>query len=346
MTTLKQISQKSGVSVTQVSRALNGHSDVNEETRKHVLEVAKLLNYRPNITAQKLVSGRSGMVALVSPNFGELSSDTTFIETVTGLSAEFSSRSMQFVLHVPTEEDNAIDVYARLIANGSLDGFVIIEPANDDERIQYLMDREIPFVVHGRAHSTAQYPFFDIDNYGVSYKLTRHLIEKGHREIGFINGCAEFSYSCARLKGFMDALRDSDIQPRDELVRHGVMTEALGMISTVQMFSANSPPPTALVCGNILIANGVFTSARALGLNVPNDLSVAAHDDVLPQYRASAFYPALTVTRSPLKDSWGPLASFLRASIDGKPVETLQKTSGFEFVERNSVAAPNSTTAP
>ena len=338
MATLKDISRKAGLSVTQVSRALNGHSDVNAETRDHVLKVAKSLNYRPNISARKLVSGRSGMVALVSPQSRGLSSDTTFIETVTGLSAQFSSRSMQFVLHVPTEGDDSIEVYGRLIDSGSLDGFVIIEPEVEDARIQYLTKREVPFVVHGSTRGSETFPYFDIDNYGVCYKLTRHLIEHGHRNIGFINGRSEFSYSAARLRGFTDALSEVGVDPQEHLIRHGRMSESLGMISTVQMFSGEMAKPTAIVCGNILIANGVYSSASALGLTIPSDLSVVAHDDVLAQYRASAFYPALTVTRSPLKDSWGPLADFLSQHIDEKPLENLQRIAEFEFVDRASVA--------
>ncbi len=340
MATLKDISLKTGHSVTQVSRALNGHADVNAQTREQVLAAAKELNYRPNITARKLASGRSGMVALVSPQADGLSSDSTFIETVTGLSAQFSSRGMQFVLHIPTDGDDPIEGYDRLIDSGSLDGFVITVPDGDDERIQHLIKREVPFVVHGRSAIHEDYPYFDIDNYGVSYKLTRHLIEQGHRDIALINGQSEFNYSQARLCGFQDALAESGLPVQDHLIRHGRMSESLGMVSMVQMMSGDDTPPTGVICGNILIANGVYTSAQALELTIPTDLSVVAHDDVISQYRASAFYPALTVTRSPLADSWGPLADFLSGAIDGKATGTLQKIAKFEFVDRNSVAAP------
>jgi LacI family transcriptional regulator len=338
MATLKDISRLSGISVTQVSRALNGHSDVNAETRQHVQEVADSLNYSPNITARKLVSGRSGMVALVSPQFKDLTNDRTFIESVTGLSTQFSRRGMQFVLHIPDEGDTATDVYGRLIDGGALDGFVIIEPEVGDPRIKYLIERDVPFVVHGRTYNEDNYPYFDIDNYGVLHKLTKHLIDQGHTNIGFINGREELNYCRARLEGFHDALAQADLTANEEFIFHGWMTEPLGLVSTIQMFSGSKPHPTALICGNILIANGVYSAAKALGLKIPADLSVVAHDDVVPHFRASAFYPALTVSRSPLKDSWIPLADSLSAVIDGTPVEKLQKIAGFEFVDRDSVA--------
>lgn len=336
MATLKDISRKLNLSVTQVSRALNDHSDVSEETKKRVRDAANALNYQPNLSARKLVSGRSGIVGLVLPSYYDKNLDSNLLATVNGLSAQFSARGMQFVLHMMRPDEDELEVYQKLISSGSLDGFVVIEPAIDDRRLKFLKKRGIPFVVHGRVGGRMDYAFYDIDNFGVTHQLTTYLGGLGHRRIALLNGVEPRNYAHDRLRGYRAALGSLGIDFKPELVRHGKMTESQGLIATIQMFAPNGPKPTAIFCGNILIAKGVYQALEALELSIPGDVSVVAHDDVLPDFRASAFYPALTVTRSSFRDSWEPLVEALEGAILGKPLGDLQKVAGFEFVARAS----------
>ncbi len=338
MATLKDLSRHLGISVTQVSRALNGHDDVSDDTKKRVRKAAKQLNYVPNMSARKLVSGRSGVVALVQRNNPDLIEDHNFIETVTNLSIEFSKLGKQFVLHIAPEDADEIGVYQRLIAGGALDGFVVHEPANDDPRVEFLTSNDIPFVVHGRTMGELTYPFFDIDNFEVGYQLTKHLLDRGHRRIALINGPEGFTYATLRLQGYQKALSDYGVEFDPNLVTSGRMTEELGLVKTIEFNSLSGNFPTAIVAGHVRIAKGIYQAAEALGLTIPRDLSVVSHDDVIPKLRASAFYPALTVTRSGLRNSWEPLARYLSQSLDGQAVEELQSVSSFEFVARASTA--------
>ncbi|MCG5479796.1 MAG: substrate-binding domain-containing protein [Ensifer alkalisoli] len=336
---MKDISRKLGLSVTQVSRALNGHSDVNEETRQRVMETAKALKYQPNLTARKLVSGRSGMVGFVMTRYPRLSSDGFLLEMMAGLSSQFSSRGMQFVLHIAQEGDDVIDIYQKLIDGGALDGFIIVEPVKDDVRVRYLAKRGVPFVVHGRTSPTPSYPFFDIDNYGVAYQATAYLGRRGHKHIALINGPEHYSFARDRLAGYRSALAERGLTLRRDLIRHGRMDEGLGLVSTVQFFSDAERRPSAVICGNVLIAQGVYKAVAALGLSIPHDVSIIAHDDVLPDFSVPPFRPELTVTRAALRDSWSPLADYLAGAIQGKPPESLQCVTEFEFVEGGSVAS-------
>lgn len=337
MATLKDISRHLNLSVTQVSRALNDHSDVNEDTRRRVKEAAKILKYQPNITARKLASGRSGMVGLVMTHDPYLGADGMWLEIVSGLSTQFSGRSMQFVLHVAQASDSILPTYQKLISAGSLDGFVLVEPYAHDLRTEFLAALQVPFVVHGRTSGRANYPYYDIDNYGLARDSARHLIAQGHRRIAMINGLEHRSYVEARNDGFRAALRESGLPPEASMIRHGVMTAATGLVNTVQMFADPGRGPTAIICANLLIAQGVYQALESLGLQVPHDVSVIAHDDALIGLRDSAFFPALTVTRSPLRDSWEPLAEFLTGAIEGKPLAELQKIAQYEFILRGSV---------
>ncbi|WP_168201393.1 substrate-binding domain-containing protein [Qingshengfaniella alkalisoli] len=339
MATLKDISNHLGISVTQVSRALNGHSDVSEVTRVRVMEAAEQLRYRPNLPARALVSGRSAMVGLVSQNYSGITTNRNFLETVTGLSLQFSSRDMQFVLHIAPEGTELIDVYDRLIHGGSLGGFVIIEPYVDDPCVTYLQEQDVPLVVHGRTVDAPQYPYFDIDNHGLAVRLTEYLIGLGHRRIALINGLENRSYARDREIGYCAALRRAGLSVDADLIRHGRMTEPLGLVSTVQMCSFDDPP-TAILCSSTLIVSGVYKAAAELGLSVPDDLSVVAHDDDFSDVRATAFDPPLTVTRAPLSESWAPLAEYLTGRIRGRPLSELQSVGDVEFIERGSATSP------
>lgn len=336
MVTLKDVARSVGLSVTQVSRALNDHLDVNEETRRRVKEEAVRLGYEPNISARKLVSGRSGIVALVDTKYPGLTSDFLFFEIVAGLSSEFSRRGMQFVLHVAEEHDDIIAVYQKLVGNGSLDGFVLTKPVANDPRIDYLAKRKVPFVVHGRLPGRETYPHFDIDNRFVAVESVSRFLRAGHRRIGLINGVAHFTYAMARHDGYRDTLEGAGIAYDPALVRHGHMTEEFGYRSTLEMLDLD--PPTAIFSSNVLIAAGVYRAAAERGLRIPQDLSVIAHDDDLPNADPASFEPPLSTTFSPLSASWPPLAEYLTGAIQGRPLADLQHVEQPVFVARASVA--------
>ena len=336
MATLKDVARAAGLSITQTSRALNDHSDVNEMTRKRVKAVARSMNYQANISARKLVTGRSGMVALVVSQSVDLPQNGLFIEGVAGLSTQFSGRGMQFVLHVADPDEPIIDVYQRLIGNGMLDGFVLFSPRDNDPRASFLREQGIPFVVHGRIWPDADHAYFDIDNEGILYQITRHLTGLGHRRIAFINGALGHGFATARMRGYARALADTGLAMDPALVCHGEMTEARGLVTTVEMFRINGQRPTAIICSDVRIAKGVYAALQALGLSIPGDVSVIAHDDHLPQLRASAFFPALSVAKAPLRDSWGPLVDCLNGLLNGAPLADLQVVGRHELIIRNS----------
>jgi LacI family transcriptional regulator len=336
MTTLRDLSRHLGLSVTQVSRALNGHADVSAETRLRVVEAAAALRYQPNLSARKLVSGRSDMFGLVLAGVPEAAQDALFVQMVGGISAHFSRQRKQFVLHIAEGEEDILEVYRRLIDGGSLDGFILLDPQLDDPRVAFLRQRKVPFVVHGRDEAAPDYPYFDIDNVAVGRLLTGLLTARGHRRIAFLNGPAGRTYVEWRRRGHLEALAEAGIEADPALHLNGPMTEGFGLTGTMRLMSAPRPP-TAIICGNMLIAKGALYLLAQLGMAVPGEVSVVAHDDDLPGVRAAALDPALTVTRAPLAESWRPLAELLLGRIAGRPMAELQVISRVEVVTRESV---------
>ncbi len=340
MATLKDLSAYLGLSVTQVSRALNGHSDVSEATRERVQEAALALNYQPNLSARKLARGRSGMIALVRRFFPEITKDGMFLDVITGLSLEFAKREMLLVLNVSPRDEDPVDVHQRLYAGGTIDGFVLLEPFVNDPRVKYLQEQGVPFVVHGRTEDAPDYAFFDIDNIGVGYELTKHLIKLGHERILLLNSFADRGYSYHREKGYRKALEEAGIAFDANLVENSRMFQKFGY-DAVEKHFANNNPPTAIICGHLRIADGVYEALKARGLRIPDDVSVVSHDDLLPDYKIEDFEPPLTVCRAAIQDSWVPLTAFLDRAVAGEDPKNLQEIEPIELIVHASTAKAN-----
>lgn len=337
MTTLRDLSRELGLSVTQVSRALNNHADVSGATRERVREAARRLAYHPNLAARRLASGRSDLVALVLPGLPRGNDEVLFAPMVAGLSQHLARLGRQFVLHIASPGDDLIAVYRRLIDGGNIDGFVLLEPEVGDRRVEFLRRMAVPFVVHGRLPGAPGHAWFDIDNEGVARALTGHLLGRGHRRIAFLNGIEGRTYVEARAEGYRAALAEAGAEADPGLHRFGEMTEAEGLVAGLALLSGADRPPTAVACGNMRLARGVTQAVAALGLSVPRDVSVVAHDDGLAGFRPAAFDPPLTVTRAPLSDAWEPLAEMIAAATEGAPPASLARLGAFALVEGASV---------
>lgn len=337
MTTLRDLSRHLGLSVTQVSRALNNHDDVSEETRERVHQAARALGYQPNLSARRLVTGRSGMLGLVLPDVPREPEDSLFVQIVGTLLQHLSRLGRQFVLHIADPQEDIVEVYRRLIGGGAIDGFVILDPELGDRRVAFLREAKVPFVVHGRLAAPHDYPFYDIDNRAVAERLTGLLTAAGHERIAFLNGPRARTYAASRRQGYRVALARAGLREEPGLHRFTPMTEGEGLIAGLKLWEEGGPRPTGVVCGSTRLAAGLLKAFEALGVRVPEDVSVVVHDDELPRLRPAGFDPPLTATRSPLAEAWPHLARLLAAVVDGAPVAALQVLGEVELQERGSV---------
>jgi len=347
MATLKDISAELGLSVATVSRALNGFPEVSARTRARVQDVAERLGYKPNRIAQRLVTGRSGMVGFIAKLNADMTADQTFLEILTGLTAALAERDVDLVLSVD-QHDDPVTVYERMLERGILDGFILNAPVPNDPRVAFLQARGIPFVMHGQSEADVHYPFYGIDNRSVSRDAVSLLATLGHRRIALLNGDIRFAFAIDREQGFREAISEEGLTIPEAFIGHETPSESYGYTEALAMLSGRrGAKPTAIVCGSTLIAAGVMRAAKDLGLKVPADLSVIGHDDALPQFKAVNFDPPLTVTRSPLRDACIPLANHLIDHIAGGDADTLQTQIRAELIVRESTGpVPKGDTDP
>lgn len=339
MTTLRELARHLGLSPATVSRALNGFPEVGEKTRRRVIEASTALNYKANSSAKRLATGKSGMVGMIFRSTGNLLVDPHFVDFLAGLSTALAEREIDLIIHTapPTE---LLAHYKRFVASGSVDGMIVSAPEHNDERIKTLHERGFPFVVHGRTGDDVDYPFFDIDNAGAMTKATALLADLGHKRIALMNGPAGLAFVVQREDGFRRELTQRGIVVPNRFISHDEMSEDLGYLRAAHLLAGREgPAPTGFICSSSLQALGVIRAAAELGLQVGTDISIIAHDDVLPHLRSEHFTPPLTVTRSPIRDAGTALAEMMVARVAGVDARQLQKIVSADLIVRGSTGA-------
>lgn len=309
MAKLKDIASACRLSVTQVSRALAGYSDVSEETRRRVREVADDLGYRSNTMARGLRTGRSGMVAMVMPSQIDASAKELMFELITGISEELAARGIKLILHVVSSDSDLLKAYDELHGSGGIDAFVLVLPDLDDKRISHLLRSGIPFIAHGSDPSHV-HPYVAIDNSAVVTRMVEDLAALGHKRIAHLNGPERTAFAKERDAGYLAAMADAGLTDVGRDQSFGEMTPERGA-RVLRALWSRDVRPTALVLGNTMLARGVYDAASELGIAIPGDLSVLAHDDGLEHYAPASFDPPLGGTSAPLSLAWRKIAQVL-----------------------------------
>lgn len=300
---LKELSKLLGLSQTTVSRALNGFPEVNDDTRRRVMEAAEHYNYRPNTRAQGLATGRSRTIGHVIP----LSTRTemvnpVFADFIAGAGEMYSKRGYDMTLSVVKDEEEKA-AYRDWASKGSVDGVIVHGPRLKDPRIELLLGLGLPFVVHGRSMEIeADYSWMDVNNRRAFKRATEFLIDLGHQRIGFLNGDEIMSFAKRRRIGYEDALTARDLPLDPTLMRTGEMMETYGHDAAIEMICSDNPP-TAFLVSSMLVAVGVRRAVQELGLKLGRDISLVTHDDDLSYLRNSGEVPMFTATQSSVRQA-------------------------------------------
>lgn len=312
---LKQLSQLLGLSQTTISRALNGYPEVNEDTRQRVIKAAAETGYRPNRAAQRLATGKAGSIGIVMPVSPGHTSDVHFAEFQLGLSEEALRHDYHFVL-MPTHPRDEEQAIRWLVASGSVDGYYLGYMREKDPRVAMAKSLQMPFIVHGRSWGLeTDFPSLDVDNEHAFYDAARLLLDLGHTRFGLLNGPEDLDFAIRRKMGVVKALRERGLDLDVACTRHTPMTDEFGVRGMAELL-ALPEPPTAVLCASTVLALGAVRALIMAGLTLGQDVSVIAHDDVLPLLRPENFTIPLTTTRSSLRAAGIRIAQRLISSIE------------------------------
>jgi LacI family transcriptional regulator len=330
---LKQFAARIGLSPTTVSRAMSGYPEVRPETRKRVLEAAESLGYRPNISAQRLATGRAGAIGIVFKGGGRFGPHSS--EFMGGLSTRLQQDGIDILVSTVDSEDDEIAAYRRLAASKRVDAVILHTPARRDPRIALLQALGLPFVVHGRSEAARPFAWLDIDNRGATEMAMRHLLELGHRRIALINGDTASTYARDRDDGYRATLESWGIDVDTLLIGHGEFTDETGF-RLMQSFLAHASPPTAVIAGSMMSAIGAMRAVRMAGRVVGHDVSLVAHDDVFPYLSPQNLVPSLTTTQSPIRAAGERIGDMVLRLLQGEAPESMQEVWPVDFRIRGS----------
>lgn len=315
---LKDIAEKTGYSITTVSRALAGYSDVNEHTRQRILEVAAGLGYQPNLVARQLRSQRTQTLGMIIPHLDRHSFTNDFF-TQLMLGAGDAAAPARYALlvsaQVPGEEEMA--AYRHMVGGHRVDGIIVARTRQSDPRISYLRSLGTPFVVSGRGAPGEQsdFPYIDVDSQAGLRMVVEHFVALGHRHIGLILPPPDIAYTGYRLTGYCEGLAAAGIAFRPEYVVYGDLLRTGGYHGAERLLS-EQPQITAIAASNDLMALGVLACIRARGLRVGIDVAVAGFDDIPAAEYAN---PPLTTVHQPIYEIGQRLAGMLIGLIQGQP---------------------------
>ncbi|HKG50113.1 MAG TPA: LacI family DNA-binding transcriptional regulator [Actinomycetales bacterium] len=326
--TLAQVASEAGVSLSTVSKVLNGRTDVSPGTRQRVEELLTTHGYRRRAPAPP----EAPLIEIV---FHELESAWA-MELIRGVENVAREAKAGLVLtesgtrHSPGAE--WIDGVLRRRPLG-----VVLVFSNVPEQYQtQLRSRGIPYVVIDPAGDPApDVPSVGSANWSGGVAATQHLIDRGHRRIGVITGPGDMMCSVARLAGYRSAMAMASLPVDPDLIRYGDFHVEGGCENALKLL-AQEDPPTAIFAGSDLQALGVFEAARSTGLHVPDDLSVVGYDD-LPIARWSS--PALTTVHQPLKEMAEEATRLVLRLRAGEATPT-RMDLGVDLVVRQSTAPP------
>lgn len=332
---LKDLAEHLGLSQTTVSRALNGYPEVREETRLRVAEAANALGYRPNANALRLATGRAGAIGLVLRGADELGPHMS--EFLSGVGAHLATQEIDLLVTTVSSHQEELAAYRRIAASQKVDAVILHSPTLRDERAELLMELKIPFVLHGRTNIGETVAWLDIDNTGALERATSHLLDLGHKRIALLNGHKGRTFSEHRELGYLAALSARGIAFDPALMGNSAFTDEVAFRMAQSMLELR-PRPTAFLAGSMMTALGVFRAIRQAGLQLGEDVSMIAHDDVFPYLNADNMYPTMSTTRSSIRQAGTRMAELITQILAGKPVEDIHELWPVELVLRQSSA--------
>ncbi|EFB7601435.1 substrate-binding domain-containing protein [Escherichia coli] len=276
---LKAIATALGISVTTVSRALGGFSDVAASTRERVEAEARRRGYRPNTQARRLKTGKTDAVGLVYPENDVPFNSGVFMDMVSCISRELAYHDIDLLL-IADDEHTDCHNYMRLVESRRIDALIIAHTLDDDPRITHLHKAGIPFLALGRVPPGLPCAWFDFDNHAGTWQATQKLIALGHKSIALLSENSSHSYVIARRQGWLDALHEHGLE--DSLLRMVSPTRRAGYLAVMELMSLPKPP-TAIITDNDLSGDGAAMALQLRGrLSGKEAVSLVVYDG-LPQ---------------------------------------------------------------
>jgi LacI family transcriptional regulator len=330
---LKDVASAAGVSVTTVSRLLNGSLTLPDETRTRIEAAIRDLHYQPNPHARRLSRGRSDTIGLVVPDIA----NPFFAAFVAAVEEEADSRDLAVSLFATLNRTGREVAYLELIEHKHVDGLIFVTNHADDGQLARLIGKASKVVVVDEDVPGADAPKLFCDNEQGGYLAGRHLVEHGHRDVLFVGSAKEMISGRRRFGGLRRALCEHWQQDITPASYRGAYTVEFGR-EAARRFIAEGMPATAIFATSDEITIGLIEVLQAEGVSVPGDVSIVGFDDVAPFHLFAT--PVTAIRQSVRAMGRRSLALLLETNWQDLTSPAQQELLPVELVVRESVAPP------
>ncbi len=332
--TIEDVAQAAKVSTATISRAINDPAKVAKPTRNRIEAVIRKMGYTPNHGGRVLASSKSNTVGAIIPTMA----NSMFASGLQAFQEKLAESGITLlVASTGYDNEKEFQQIRSLMAQGA-DGLLLIGESRAPESIDYLTLRKIPYVISWSYKSDPARVFAGFDNSKAAYAMTRQILELGHRKIAMIAGSSrDNDRASERIEGVKRAVKSFGNNAKlTAIIETQYSVENGGNAFEQLMFRCEQP--TAIVCGNDVLAAGAVVRAQKKGINIPKEVSITGFDDIT---LASVVTPPLTTVRVPQVEMGGAAAQLLLKQIseEAQPASIEFDT---EIVQRESLAAPPS----
>jgi len=274
MRTLKQIAKDLNISVSTVSRILNGKGKewrISDATVASVMKYAEEVGYSPNLIAKGLQASRTFTIGLMVPDIAN-----PFFATMAKHIEKWASGAKYSIILIDSDEDVEIEKIQVLNMMGrKVDGLIVAPVGDSYQHFTKIAKQKVPLIFVDRYFTDSTIPYITSDNYQGSYDAVQELISKGHKRICLISGSKANELVQERTKGYMDALKNAHLE---ELILGDSFSIQNGYENTKTVLQLKNPP-TAIFAMNNLIGFGVLKAIKELGLKIPQSISLIIFDN-------------------------------------------------------------------
>lgn len=311
---IADVARALGLSVSTVSRALNGYDDVNSETRERIERQAREMGYRASAVSLKLRKGRNKTAGFILPPTGYEFADPVFLAVLAGADERLREHGIQLIITTSGRSENQFPALQRLIESDQVDSMILARLRGDDERVPYLLSRGVPTSLLGRSAAHPQVPSVEIDHAEGLRIATRHLVGLGRRQLANINAPLHYNFGRARHVAFAALVTELGLEPGRQVQAVGDLTERSGHDLTMDLLERDVRPD-AIVCANDAMAIGALHAIVRSGLEPGRDISLVGSDDVPV---SSLVNPPLTTMRIPFHQLGNRVAENLLMVLEGR----------------------------
>ena len=333
---IKTLAKKLGLSITTVSRALGGYSDVSEKTRQRVKKFARKYNYNPNPYASKLASGKSNIIGFVVPLYGLNSNNLnqiSFFDFISGMTNKIHSENLQFFMMFVNSAEEEKKAYEKLIYVQKVDKIILHNLKKNDQRIKLLKKNNVKFVTWGRTQDLKNYSWVDLDNEGSVNLIMEYLFKKNHKNIAYINIVEKYNFAYQRQQGYLKSLKKNRIKYNKNYYISVKTEEPEQSSRIIKKMLINNPEITALICSTEFSGVGAIKACVDLGKKIGKDISIISFDGPVVENLTN---PPITALSHPRK-KLGLKAIEILLDMDNKSYKHQSYLAKPEIIERGTV---------